>query len=369
MKSLALLLSLFICLSASCQNNFKEMGVKYQSVINENVAAQLGMDTTRTHIRLPNHIVTKNGTILITCDGDNDWGPDHKIILARSIDKGLSWEYSVLKVYPSNNCIVYDGINNNVFVFGGKQYIKSCDEGKTWTPAKTLSIEVPEGVEGIMSSPNNGIQLSNGVLVVPFRGVKMEKGKLACSVNFVMYSRDYGETWEQSPSTPLEIMSDELTVVEYKKNQIMLNTRGGSEQSWNKTRNGRRVFVQSIKPRNSKKKWSVAGWKLEPESDGKMWDPICNASLIKAKISRRTVGLFCNCYMPNEYWPRKNLLLQFSKDFIHWQPIGYLTPKDKVVYGYCSLWCINGKITFCYEDIKEGIMYADITSLIDEELK
>jgi len=78
MKSLVSLLSLFICLSASCQNNFKEIGVKYQSVINENVAAQLGMDTTRTHIRLPNHIVTKNGTILITCDGDNDWGLDHK---------------------------------------------------------------------------------------------------------------------------------------------------------------------------------------------------------------------------------------------------------------------------------------------------
>ena len=317
----ASLFFLFICLSGSCQNGYKELGVKYQSVINESVAAQLGMDTTKTHIRLPNHIVTKNGTILITCDGDNEWGPDHKIILARSTNNGESWEYSVLKVYPSNNCIVYDRKHNNVFVFGGKQYIKSSDEGKTWTSAKDLKLVVPEGVEGIMSSPNTGIQLSNGILVVPFRGVKWVNGKLTRSVNFVMYSRDFGETWEQSPSTPLDIMADELTVVEYKKNQIMLNTRGGSEQSWEKTRNGRRIFIQSIKPKNSRKRWAVADWKLEPKSDGKMWDPICNASLIKAKIAGRTVGLFCNCYMPNEYWPRKNLLLQFSKDYINWQPV------------------------------------------------
>ena len=76
MRSFAsFLLFLFVCVSGWCQNDFTELGVRYQSVINESVAAQLGMDTTKTHIRLPNHIVTNNGTILVTCDGDNEWGP------------------------------------------------------------------------------------------------------------------------------------------------------------------------------------------------------------------------------------------------------------------------------------------------------
>ena len=61
-------------------------------------------------------------------------------------------------------------------------------------------------------------------------------------------------------------------------------------------------------------------------------------------------------------------MLQVSSDFTHWTKVGLLTPFNREVYGYCSLNYQNGQLSFVFEDKECGILYADLTPLMDEIL-
>lgn len=198
--------------------------VIFRPAIGRKDLESMGIDASKSNIRIPVHTVTNNGVILVVCDGNNNGGPSHKCLLAISSDNGLTWKHKILNISAGNNGILYDKKNGVVFIFGGRQFIKSYDDGKNWSSPVEMKISRVDGYDRIYGSPTTGIQLSNGILAMPYRALSVDKNnKVKESVNFVMYSKDGGNTWKQSPATNRGIMADEVTIAEYSPNQIMIN--------------------------------------------------------------------------------------------------------------------------------------------------
>ena len=220
-------------------------------------------------------------------------------------------------------------------------------------------------------SPTTGIQLKNGILVVPLRFIRFKRNakgektwQTEKTTDFLLYSKDYGESWQQSPMTERNLIADEVVVVEYMDNQVMMNARGGTEYFWNESNNGRRVFVPTKPSSPSIETWEIEGWKTEKKSDGVIYDPICHASLIKASVGNKNVGLFCNPDMlEGNYWPRERLCLRISYDFTHWKKLVQLTPNSYPVWGYSSMANYHENILFTYEDKEKGILFCNLGNI------
>ena len=302
-----------------------------QCYINENDVRRL-----KPTIRIPSHIITNQGTIIVACEVFFHEGEFHQsgVYVARSTNNGKEWEKRFLYKGGNPN-IIYDRVNNRIFMLDGFNYYISEDEGNTWSEARKLIIRKPDGWDYMYQSPTTGIQLSNGVLATVYEVFKGRGKNINANSNVIVFSRDYGNTWNVSVITPDSIIANEATLAEYLPNQIMINARGGTEVSWNSPNPGRRIFVPLKKSSAKLKKWNIAGWSLH-ESDKSMIEPICNASFITFLKDNIRIGLFCNPFTKNN--PRRDLMLQYSKDFKIWNKIGLLTKKDMEVYGYCSLY-------------------------------
>ena len=315
--------------------------------------------------RLPIHIKTKHGTILIAANAirEQKWLEGASTVIARSTNNGKTFEKKYL-CKGGNLSMVYDKINDKIFCIRGLTYSVSNDDGKTWSKFKEMNITKPSHWEKFYVSPNTGIQLTNGVLAIPYILLNGEKTSITKSANVVVYSSDYGKNWKITPITPDSIIANENTIVEYAPNQIMINARGGTEIHWNSNNPGRRIFIPIIPSNSELGQWYITGWK-QHESDRKLLEPICNASLIACSFGKYRFGLFCNPYTKEAL--RKNLMLQVSSDFTHWSKVGLLTPYNHHLYGYCSLNYEAEKLSFVFEDT-HAIIYADLTPYIDEIL-
>ena len=258
-----------------------------------------------------------------------------------------------------NPVLLYDRKRNSLFLFyQPRSYRKSTDGGLTWGEKMSVAHLFEKEYQGknYYAAPCNGIQLTNGILAIAYRIEKIEEGyDRVC----VLFSRDGGETWEITPSTPIvdkngeTLYADETALVEYEKNRIMLNARGFSEIVFGRQVN-RRVFVQSNKGSTNANRWNVKGWEIEPESDLKLIDPVCQGSMIKAELFGKRFGIFANLYSNTAV--RENLLVRVSSDFKHWSQCCFITLPGEKVHGYSSLCCINGILSLMSEDNK-GIFY------------
>lgn len=347
--------------------------IKWISVVNQNMS----QDFENTPIfRLPVMVCCNNGDIIIGSEAKNDKDEFQFYAISLSNNSGLSFTAKRSEIAMAE--LVYDKINDRVFSYAINTFYASDDHGKTWYDYKSnLNIVKPDYYDIYCMSPTTGIQLKNGILVVPLRFVRFKRdsngkkmGRIDKTTVFLLYSKDYGKTWQQTPMTPSDIIADEVAIVEYADNQVMLNARGGTEYFWEKSNNGRRVFVPQKQCKSPMSKWIIDGWKLEKKSDGKINDPICHASILNATIKNKTVGLFCNPDMPEGvYWPRTNMYLRVSRDFKHWQGVMSLTPKDYPLWGYSALASNNNRIYFAYEDKNRGILFCDLEFCKDKILK
>lgn len=363
----------------------KEATIEYLSVLSQQgVKAILGEDVE--FFDLPVMVVCDNPEKTIIIGAEAHCKSGVKWMTAISNDGGKSFKSQINYLHSQSGELVYDKdgkpmvvpiteliydrINKRVLSLTASFCYASDDYGKTWYRLSYFGhkIERPLPFTNTMYCPTTGIQLSNGILVSPMRFFQKDDNtnKIIKSVNYVVYSKDYGKTWEQSPVTDEDIICDEALVVEYKKNQLMLNVRGGTEYWMDKTNNGRRVFIADMKSKNCLSGWTIRGWKTESESDGKIYDPICNASILKLPKSIKQGALFANPCIPGEYWPRKNILLRYSKDFIHWDNVSLLTPYGEKVRGYCALGASDCDVYFAYPDAEGRIMFGTITELIKD---
>lgn len=317
-------------------------------------------------LRIPIHLKTKHGTIIIAAEAkrkDKEFN-GNSIVIARSINGGQTFEKRYL-CEGYNPCMVYDEKNDCIFFLHGLTYSTSTDDGQTWSNFKPMEIEKPKGWEKFYASPTTGIQLTNGILAAPYILMNGSGKGITKNANVVVFSRDFGKTWQVTATTPDTIIANEATIAEYTTNQIMINSRGGTEAHWKSDNPGRRIFIPVISSKNKREDWLISKWESH-KSDKQLIEPICNASFISCIYGKHHFGLFCNPHTKMK--ARKNLILQVTSDFTHWTKVGLLTPYDREVYGYCSLNYQNGNLSFVFEDKECGILYADITPLMDEIL-
>lgn len=316
--------------------------------------------------RIPIHLKTKHGTILVACNSILEQGgvKDYSVVIARSVNGGQTFEKRHL-CKGTNLSMIYDERNDRIFFLHGLAYSISTDDGQTWSDFKPMYIEKPQGWEKFYASPTTGIQLANGILAAPYILMNGSGKGITKNANSVVYSADFGKTWQVTAETPDTIIANETTIAEYAPNQVMINARGGTEVHWGSPNLGRRIFVAASSLKSNRRDWNIKDWKLH-ESDKQLIEPICNASFIACQYGKHRFGLFCNPHTTGK--ERKNLMLQVSSDFVHWTKVGLLTPFNREVYGYCSLNYQNGQLSFVFEDKECGVLYADLTPLMDEIL-
>lgn len=318
-------------------------------------------------VRIPIHLVTDNGTIVVACQVYyfKDGQPYSWIHIARSVDNGETW-YKQRLLKGGNPNFIYDHRHNRIFSMQGNSYQYSDDEGLTWSKMVVFPLKKDEDWDHFYQSPTVGIQLKNGILATVYEAFIGEGKKITTNVNVVVFSRDYGETWEKTLATPKSIITNESTIAEYAPNQIMINARGGTEASWASKNPGRRVFIPTKKSDSDILKWGGSGWKIH-KSDKKLIEPICNASFITVDKGDKKIGLFTNPMIKIN--PRRNITLQYTTDFVNWTPIKLLTEANRHVYGYSSLCYNNHKLTFVYDDREKGILFCDLTEDVKEILE
>lgn len=323
-----------------------------------------------TSLRLPVMVVFNNGDIFIECEAHGD--REEILFRLHAISNDFGKSFSVKKSDISAEEFVYDEKFDRLLGITCNTIYSSLDHGRTWSFYSNNMVKVPEGFESITTCPTIGIQMDNGLIAYPMRAIKWKFNNnigrtIEKETGFIMFSTDYGKSWCQSPTYPQSLLCDEAIIVPYKKNKIMINARGGTEYIWNPESSGRRVIIGSFK-KTKASGTTFRSWKIEKKSDGKIWDCLCNAALIRVKTGKSFHYLFSNPYIPNQFFPRRNLLLRSSKDGKRWLPVGIVTKRGEVVYGYTSLGSDKmGNVYMVYE-AKSGIRFSQINSLLDSFL-
>ena len=220
-------------------------------------------DGVHTH-RIPALATTPKGTLLCVYDmrrrASRDLQEDIDIGLMRSTDGGQTWdaqrvimdmhEYGELP-QEQNGCsdpgIVVDPETGEVFVAavwtwgkpGTHQWnkngsepgfeigktaqflmVRSQDDGRTWTKPRNLTRELKEEAWILFApSPQQGIALSDGTLVLPSQG-RDEQDR---HFSNLMISRDHGRSW--TVSEPASFGNTECQAVLLGDGSIMLNCR------------------------------------------------------------------------------------------------------------------------------------------------
>lgn len=312
------------------------------------------------NLRLPIIEVFKNGDIFVCCEIQDSSGKNLGCIQALSKDKGQTFVTSYSPIPLQEIC--YDKRHDVVFSINPKGIFRSSNHGKTWEKTADLNIVLPEIYHSYTLSPVAGLQLSNGVLVVPMRAIKWAVGDnnhkiISEESNFLLYSSNWGKKWQQSPYTPFNVLCDESVILENKKNRIILNARGGTEWYIEKSTKGRRVFETVLGNNKSRKEWSVKSWDVDSISDGYLWDCMCHASMAFSR--RNNIFFYCSPFLPGEYTPRRHLHLSVSHDSHTWKPVCIITPYGTIIHGYSSMKVFKDYLYIVCES-KSGIDFSII---------
>jgi sialidase-1 len=222
------------------------------------------------NIHLPSLLVTKRGVLLAVCQlrkkSPWDFGHDTDILLRRSVDGGLTWEpiqvvYRKAGINAVNGPIVQDRdsgsiilpitevsskqttqaqwVENLVRGGGSMNYIRSDDDGKTWSPVKDCK---PAGSTGTIAWPSNsshGIQLARGRLVLGafIATVKPpQESYQECEYSAgLVFSDDHGATWRIGAHTPYN-GTDEIVATETTTGEIYVNFRHNNRNPYDLVR-------------------------------------------------------------------------------------------------------------------------------------
>lgn len=392
------------------------------AITSESVALQLKKDIYKdfNELRVPNTLILNDGTIVVASHSpyiiakSKDYGETWRLFSPTMHGQCLCYDKmnDAIFIFDSN-LIVYRSTDggetfdyyartNNKYNVLQNEYEKCVAEEEAYAKSELSHGKSPQRYYFECTNlvgPGLGIQLRNGVLVAPVysyilkmkaqkadsewfgevdsQGYMLKNGHpyrrddlynpanvvdFGPSRNFVIYSKDFGKNWIQSPSTPEGIFLNEASIAEGMDNQVIINSRGGTEYWHKKESKGRRVLIQ----RNdqncvSREDYQITGFDIEPVSDGLLYDPLVHAAFSKVSYNGRVFWLFCNCYIPGEFTPRRNLMLQVSPDAKHWKEVMLLTPYNEETDGYCSIYSNNNRIGFAYEKTRKdrGINYIE----------
>ena len=329
-----------------------------------------GEDAVNTY-RIPGIIQTDRGTLIAVYDnrytGSGDLPGNIDVGMSRSIDSGKTWQ--PMRVImdmgaPHDNngvgdpAILFDPVAKKIFVAalwskgnrsiagslpglspdttGQFVLVSSADDGLTWTAPYTITPQVKNPAWYLFfNGPGSGIAMQDGKLV--FAAQYWNEARVPYST--IIYSNDNGTSWTGKILGP-KSNTTESQVVETTPGTLMLNMRDnrGSFRSVATTTN------------------MGTSWTEHPTSYSALPDPVCMASLIKAKVNvngiMKDVLFFSN---PNTSSGRYNITIKASLDLGQtWLPINQLLIDERQCYGYSCLTKIDDNtIGILYEGTKE----------------
>ena len=260
--------------------------------------------------RIPGIVILPSGTIVTYCElrqSSDDWAViDIGMRKSRDVGEG----FSDLKILVSGNG--RDTVNNPLMIADGDTlhflycinyrrvfYIKSTDEGESWTEARELTDCIREQTAPfffscIATGPCHGISPSDGTLLVPvwLAYNKEDEKSHHPSVIAVLYSRDKGESWNMGEISRELSDPSEFSAASLPDGRIFANIRHEGEKKCRAVAE----ITEDFSIRN------ISFCENLP-------DPVCCAGF----ISYGDGFLFTNCASETE---RENLTLKMlSSDF------------------------------------------------------
>lgn len=344
--------------------------------------------------RIPTLATTAKGTLLCAYDMRRRMGRDLQedidIGLSRSTDGGRTWEaprvimdmgeYGGLP-QEQNGCsdpgMVVDRKTGEIFCFavwmwgkpGKHQWngdgsepgfeigksaqllmVRSQDDGRTWSkPVNLTRVLKKEEWWLLAPAPNQGIQLPDGVLVMPMQGRDAQGVPFAT----IMHSRDHGATWTVGNSAYRQ--GNECQAVQLGDGSIMLNMRNDNPDRF------RAVYITRDLGQT---------WEPHPTNRSALIEPNCNGSLYRMDYREgdeaRHVLLFAN---PHTQEGRTHQTIQVSDDDGRsWPEHRHLLLDEGRGAGYPSLSRVDSRhVGIVYEGSQSHLVFERFT--LDELLR
>jgi sialidase-1 len=338
--------------------------------------------------RIPALTTSAKGTLLAVYDMRRRMGRDLQedidIGLSRSSDGGRTWEpvrvimdmgeYGGLP-QEQNGCsdpgIIVDQQTGEIFCFalwmngkpGKHQWnddgsepgfeigksaqfmmVRSKDDGLTWTRPENLTRNLKQESWWLLApSPQSGINLPDGTLVMPVQG-RTGRGRLETFAT-LMISRDHGATW--TVAKPGYSGGNECQAARLGDGSIMLNVRNDHERF-------RAVVVTNDLGQT---------WQAHPTSRNTLIEPNCNGSLLRVGYERggeqKHVLLFAN---PHTQKGRSHHTIQVSfDDGSTWPDSHHLLLDEGLGAGYPSLTRVdNDHVGIVYEGSQSQLVFEKI---------
>lgn len=336
--------------------------------------------------RIPALTTTPKGTLLCVYDMRRRMGRDLQedidIGLSRSTDGGQSWEAARVIMdmgkygglpEEQNGCsdpgIIVDQKTGEIFCFavwmhgnpGKHQWtgdgsapgyeigkaaqilmVTSKDDGRTWTKPINLTRKLKPAEWWLFApSPQQGINLADGTLVMPVQG-RDAKG---VEFSTIMTSRDHGATW--TVGVPAYSGGSECQAVQLGDGSLMLNMRNEHERF-------RAVYVTKDLGKS---------WQPHPTNRKMLIEPNCNGSLLRVDYTdagaKKQVLLFSN---PHTQKGRTHQTIQVSfDDGRTWPAAHHLLLDEGRGAGYPSLTRVDDRhVGIVYEGSQAHLVFEKI---------
>ena len=338
--------------------------------------------------RIPALGTSQKGTLMCVYDMRRRMGRDLQedidIGLSRSTDDGQTWEPARVIMdmgefgalpQEQNGCsdpgLIIDQQTGEIFCFalwmngkpGKHQWVddgsepgfeigraaqfmmvRSKDDGRTWSKPENLTQKLKQASWWLLApSPQQGIQLADGTLVMPVQG-RTGREPLATFAT-LMISRDHGETW--TVGQPGYSGGNECQAVLLGDDSIMLNIRNDHERF-------RAVVITKDLGQT---------WEPHPTSRNTLIEPNCNGSLLRMNYRQdgqeKHVLLFAN---PHTQKGRTHHTIQVSfDDGQTWPSSHHLLLDEGLGAGYPSLTRINAdQVGIVYEGSQSHLVFEKI---------
>jgi sialidase-1 len=329
----------------------KRTGKKYAGI-----ALRKAWDDSVHTYRIPGITTTDKGTLIAVYDirykHAGDLPANIDVGMNRSTDGGKTWE-SMKNIMdmgaPHENngvgdpAILFDPVTKKIWVAalwskgnrsiagsepglspdttGQLVLVSSDDDGLTWSKPLSITSQVKNPIWHLyFNGPGNGIAMQNGRLVFASQYWD-ESRKPGLPHASIIYSDDHGKSWKSGIGAKSN--TTEAQVVETTTGTLMLNMRDN------------RGSFRSV----ATTKDMGASWTEHHTSYHALPDPVCMASIIKAKVNvkgvMRDVLFFSNV---NSSTARMNMTVKASLDLGEtWLPANQLLVDERRSFGYSAL--------------------------------